>query len=221
MGEHSDRDDAAASRRRALLIAGAAGVGSVAALAGAAPAAAAPNYLELENANAATVTTKLDIGAGTANPDEDPDGDPGLHLTTATRRTTLRVHSTHGNGILATCAHTDHSTAPVSAYGSHVGVYAQVNAETAPAVWGQAGGTGGRGVYGWGTGPDSVGVHGASSHGVGGVFEGTTANAILRPVPGAATHPSAGETGSFFVDQSGSLWFCKAGGDPATWVQLA
>jgi hypothetical protein len=131
------------------------------------------------------------------------------------------VHSTHGNAILATCAHEDNSVAPVSAYGSHLGVYAQVNAETAPAVQGQAGGTGGRGVHGWGTGTDTVGVHGESINGVGGVFEGTTANVTLRPVQGAATHPTAGATGSLFVDQTGRLWYCQAGGDPATWKQLA
>ena len=58
-------------------------------------------------------------------------------------------------------------------------------------------------------------------HGVGGVFEGTTANLNLRPVPGSATHPAAGTTGDLFVDQTGRLWYRRATGSPAIWVQLA
>jgi hypothetical protein len=87
-------------------------------------------------------------------------------------------------------------------------------------LWGQGVGTGSKGVYGWGTGPNSVGVHGASIDGVGGIFEGTDANLTLTPAADAATHPTAGQTGSLFVDRTGRLWYCRTGGDPATWIQL-
>jgi hypothetical protein len=34
---------------------------------------------------------------------------------------------------------------------------------------------------------------------------------------GSSDHPKEGETGDFFVDAAGHLWFCK---DPGTWAKL-
>jgi hypothetical protein len=41
--------------------------------------------------------------------------------------------------------------------------------------------------------------------------------AQLRLKPGPSDHPKEGETGDFFVDAAGHLWFCK---DPGTWAKL-
>lgn len=167
----------------------------------------------LEIINTASETTRLDITT-------DRPGDPGVDIRTDTARDTLRVHSEHGNGIYATCNHDDGSRAAVTAYGTYLGIYAQINGPSAPAVMGQGVGDGSRGVFGWATGSNGVGVHGAATDGVGGVFEGSTANINLRPIP-AATHPDPGTVGDLLVDEAGRLWFCRATGNPATWVQLA
>ena len=167
----------------------------------------------LETTNTATETTRLDIINGATS-------NPGIEVRTDTDRDTLRVHSEHGNAIHATCNHDDTTKAAVSAYGTYLGVYAQINGDGAPAVMGQGVGDGSRGVFGWGTGSDGIGVHGAATRGVGGVFEGSKANITLRPIPGE-THPDPGTTGDLLVDSTGRLWFCRASGNPATWVQLA
>jgi len=106
---------------------------------------------ELETTNAASETTLLGITT-------DQPGKPGVEIRTDTARDTLRVHSEHGNGIYATCNHDDGSRAAVSAYGTYLGVYAQVNGSGAPAVMGQGVGDGSKGVFGWGTGSDGIGV---------------------------------------------------------------
>ena len=168
---------------------------------------------ELEGTNTASEITRLDITT------EQP-GNAGVEIRTDTARDTLRVHSEHGNAIYATCNHDDGSRAAVSAYGTYLGVYGQVNGSGAPAVMGQGVGDGSRGVFGWGTGGNGVGVHGAATDGVGGVFEGSKANINLHPIP-AATHPDTGTAGDLLVDQTGRLWFCQATGDPARWIQLA
>src|SRR6478752_3639641 len=205
------------TRRNALRVAGAAGLAGAAAVAGALPAqATTPDPLILEAANTAAKTTRLDITA-------DPVGsvsNPGVEIRTTTARDTLRVHSEHGTAISATGNHTDTSRAAISAYGTYLGVYAQINGTNAPAVMGQGVGVGSRGVFGWGTGTNGIGVHGVATDGVGAVFEGSKANMSLRPMPGA-THPAAGGTGDLYVDQTGRLWFCRAAGNPATWTQIA
>lgn len=170
--------------------------------------------LNLETTNTATETTRLDIING------DP-SNPGVEVRTDTDRDTLRVHSEHGNGIYATCNHHDATKAAVSAYGTNLGVYAQINGTGAPAVMGQGVGDGSGGVFGWGTGSDGIGVHGVATDGVGGVFEGSKANITLRPMPDAATHPDPGTAGDLLVDATGTLWFCQATGNPAMWIQLA
>ncbi len=65
-----------------------------------------------------------------------------------------------------------------------------------------------------GTGP---GVEGSSAHGVGGRFEGSTAQVQLVP-SAAGAHPAVGAPGQLFVDRSNRLWYCNGG---STWKQLA
>jgi len=65
---------------------------------------------------------------------------------------------------------------------------------SAAAVMGQGVGDRSWGVFGWGTGSDGIGVHGAATDGVGGIFEGSKANITLRPIPGQ-TPPRPGHDG--------------------------
>jgi hypothetical protein len=74
------------------------------------------------------------------------------------------------------------------------------------------------GVLGLSTG--SVGVEGRSQTGRGAVFAGASAQVKLMP-GSRPTHPSSGETGDLYCDGHGRLWFCKKGGSPATWKQVA
>jgi hypothetical protein len=60
----------------------------------------------------------------------------------------------------------------------------------------------------------------ASAKGRGALFTGSVAQIRLTPAA-RATHPTSGERGDLFVDKSGRLWFCKAGGSHAKWVQIA
>jgi hypothetical protein len=73
------------------------------------------------------------------------------------------------------------------------------------------------GVYGRAFAAGQSGVYGQASLGRGGTFAGKLAQIQLKPST-AATHPSSGVRGDFFVDHSGRLWFCKGG---TTWKQLA
>jgi len=61
-------------------------------------------------------------------------------------------------------------------------------------------------------------VRGIGAKGRGGEFSGATAQIRLLP---AGTLPASGQTGDLFVDSSGGLHYCKAGGSTATWVKLA
>ncbi len=54
----------------------------------------------------------------------------------------------------------------------------------------------------------------------GGVFAGVAAQAQLKPGTGS-THPISGQVGDLYVDSAARLWFCKVGGTPATWTQVA
>ena len=80
---------------------------------------------------------------------------------------------------------------------------------TNPAVWADAQ-TGG-------TGP---GLKATSVAGRGIVAAGKVAPLQLKPSK-SASHPTRGQTGDLFVDKTGRLWFCQAGGATATWKQLA
>jgi hypothetical protein len=139
----------------------------------------------------------------------------------------------HGSALLAFTGERVNSapTAEVRQWGFGDGVYAHIeNADSAGrAIFGRTVGTGiamvasvanersvataAKGITA-GSGP---GVEGSSAHGVGGRFEGNTAQVHL--VPSVATsHPAIGAPGQLFVDRANRLWFCNGG---STWKQLA
>ena len=118
--------------------------------------------------------------------------------------------------------------------GTGYGMYSQVTntANTQPAVYGSTNGTGAA-VRGDQTGKSGNAVVGrvsrrtnpspailgtGSSIGRGGQFAGGAAQ--VRLVPGG-TRPTSGKTGDLFVDKSGHLHYCTAGGATARWVRLA
>jgi hypothetical protein len=96
------------------------------------------------------------------------------------------------------------------------GVYGVMGAADTAGVYG----SGGTGVVGHGTFLDPEDRDPGT--GYGGWFTGGAAPIHLEPSKDASP-PSSGQTGDLFVDNSGTLWFCTNGGDPATWkkVQLA
>jgi hypothetical protein len=99
-------EDTAVSRRRALLIAGAAGLGGAAVRAAATPAQAGDgDPLILGQPNDATATTTLTVAAGTTDPGTDPDGVPGLHLSTETLATATVGRTCVCRGARPTGAH--------------------------------------------------------------------------------------------------------------------
>jgi hypothetical protein len=65
-----------------------------------------------------------------------------------------------------------------------------------------------------------TGVQGYSKAGRGGVFAGAKAQIQLKQ-GSLESHPTTGETGDFFCDKTGRLWFCKKGGATAIWKQIA
>jgi hypothetical protein len=101
------------------------------------------------------------------------------------------------------------STSPTNINGTITGV----NAGNGTGVWGEQRGTG--------AGFGLVGVGGKAGRGA--QLAGGAAQ--LRMVPGtAATHPTTGKAGDFFVDSANRLWFCQkasSGSTAATWKQLA
>jgi hypothetical protein len=118
--------------------------------------------------------------------------------------------------------------------GTGYGTYSQITntANTQPAVFGGTNGTG-PAVRGAQTGKSGNAVVGkvssssnaspailgtGSSIGRGGQFSGGAAPVRLLP---GGTRPTSGQTGDLFVDSSGHLHYCKAGGPTASWVQLA
>jgi hypothetical protein len=99
-------------------------------------------------------------------------------------------------------------------------VYAATNG-TGEAVRGVQNGKSGNAVYGRVSNSKSASaaiVGSGSPAGRGGQFAGGVAQ--IRLVPGS-TLPTSGQTGDLFVDSSGHLHYCRAGGAHATWVQLA
>jgi hypothetical protein len=64
------------------------------------------------------------------------------------------------------------------------------------------------------------GIRATSQQGRGGIFIGLAAQ--IKLIPGSrSTHPITGQRGDLYADSKGRLWFCKAGGTPATWQQIA
>jgi hypothetical protein len=61
------------------------------------------------------------------------------------------------------------------------------------------------------------GVFGVSTKGVGGKFQGKTAQIQLIPST-SSSHPTSGSAGQLFYDNSNRLWLCKGG---TNWHQLA
>jgi hypothetical protein len=133
-------------------------------------------------------------------------------------------------------ATTNGSGPPVKAAqsGTGYGVYSQITntANTQPAVYGATNGTGAavRGAQSGKSGNAVVGKVSSSSNaspailgtgssiGRGGQFSGGAAQ--IRLIPGG-TRPISGQTGDLFVDSSGHLHYCTAGGATASWVRLA
>jgi hypothetical protein len=61
------------------------------------------------------------------------------------------------------------------------------------------------------------GIYATGTSGRGAQLNGGAAQ--LRLIPsGAASHPSSGQSGDFFIDSANSLFFCKGG---SSWIQLA
>jgi hypothetical protein len=116
-----------------------------------------------------------------------------------------------GEGVLGTSQSSDAEKAAV--HGQHQGA--------GRGVWGEVVNftSAGSGVLGSTTGK-GAGVEGTSERGRGGVFSGKSAQVRLKP-SSAATHPVNGSAGDMFVDASNRLWFCRAGGNPATWTRVA
>jgi hypothetical protein len=110
-----------------------------------------------------------------------------------------------GTGVLALGAK---GAVGVDAYGSGgIGVHGTTRSDSNPGILGQNNAAG-------------PGLHGVSKLGRGGVFEGKLAAVHLTP-SSTASHPRGGQVGDLMVDASHRLWFCKRGGNPAQWKQLA
>jgi hypothetical protein len=66
-----------------------------------------------------------------------------------------------------------------------------------------------------------AGVAGTSQGGVGGYFQGSLAPLLLVPATSGTGQPSGTHSaGELYIDSQGSLFLCKTGGTPGTWVQL-
>jgi hypothetical protein len=96
----------------------------------------------------------------------------------------------------------------VDAYGSGgIGVHGTTRSDSNAGILGQNNAAG-------------PGIHGLSKSGRGGVFEGKLAAVHLTP-SSLPSHPRGGQPGDLMVDASHRLWFCRRGGNPAQWKQLA
>ncbi len=110
-----------------------------------------------------------------------------------------------GTGVFAVAAK---GAIGVDAYGSGgIAVHGTTRSDSSPGILGQNNSRG-------------PGIRGASQLGRGGVFEGGLAAVRLAPST-APTHPRGGQVGDLMVDSAHRLWFCKRGGNPARWKQLA
>jgi hypothetical protein len=139
-----------------------------------------------------------------------------------------RTFASTGSVLEATIENTGNQRSVVEAQTSGAGAALQgVTTGSGPAIRGTTTGAG-AGVVGnaktgpgvQGTSPNGAGVVGTSANGRGAVLYGKAAHLRLYPAP-TSTHPTAGARGDVYVDSSGRLWYCKTGGSPGTWIQLA
>ena len=186
----------------------------------------------LSTSTGVAVTVGAGVGVtATASDGTDGQGNPfnGVALSgSATTGAGVHAEATEGHAIEAvTTSSTTTSDAVTIAYaGKSRALYAEssattningtitgVNAGNGIGVWGEQRGTG--------AGLGLVGVAGKAGRGA----QLTGGAAQLRMVPAtAATHPTTGKAGDFFVDASNRLWFCQKASSrstTATWKQLA
>jgi hypothetical protein len=83
----------------------------------------------------------------------------------------------------------------------------------------------GTGVFGYNASDNGTtyGVRGSvnSPQGYGGFFRGGRAQLRLEPSQSVGIPTGTHEKGEFYVDANGALYYCRRGGTPGTWVQLA
>jgi hypothetical protein len=140
----------------------------------------------------------------------------------------VETPSAAGAALEAKIANASNHRSAVEAQTNGVGAAVQgLTTGSGPAVRGTTTGAGagvignaktGAGVQG--TSPNGIGVLGTSANGRGAVLYGKAAHLRLYPAP-TSSHPSAGARGDLYVDSSGRLWYCKTGGNPGTWKQIA
>jgi hypothetical protein len=148
---------------------------------------------------------------------------PAVSATTKGSGPALKgTQSGTGYGLYSQIANTANSRGAVygTTNGTGAGVQGVTNG-TGSAVRGIHSGKSGNALLGQVSNPANpsaaiVGI--GSSAGRGAQLAGGAAQ--LRLLPGG-TRPSSGQTGDLFVDSSGHLHYCTAGGASASWVRLA
>jgi hypothetical protein len=110
----------------------------------------------------------------------------------------------------------------IGVYGSHAGsgwggYFTSVSGYGVNAAGGTGIGVYANGTTGISTLGETFGITARSTAGRGGLFSGFAAQMQLTP-GSAATHPTSGQAGDFYVDTSARLWYCKGG---TSWVELA
>ena len=127
------------------------------------------------------------------------------------------VHPPRRAGLLLECVPLESRVTPTASFRSVMANFCSVAtisiAMVASVANERSAATAAKGITA-GSGP---GVEGSSAHGVGGRFEGSTAQVHLVP-SAASAHPAVGSPGQLFVDHSNRLWYCNGG---TTWKQLA
>lgn len=143
----------------------------------------------------------------------------GVHARGYGAATELIGTSDDGNGVVAQSATFDAIHA-IGGGGIRSGVFAEGRGGYGVAAT-STGGGGRAAVYGIGI-SGSVGVQASSDSGYGVSAQGGLAPLYLKPA-GSVGPPSSGthQLGELFVDSSGSLYFCVAGGAPGTWKRVS
>lgn len=155
--------------------------------------------------------TEIDGGTGVR---ADASGvSSGFGLTASGGSEGTGVQATGGIGVLASGG-----SVGVEASGDSAGVFGSSN----NGVGVQAIGSTAVFAEGDDVGVEAFGPVAVEANGTvrGGVFSGSAAQVSLTP-GSQSTHPVSGNQGDLYVDSTGALWFCKVGGDTATWTQIA